>query len=221
MPKATQAEIIKIIQSQALEPRAGRPHFLLALAYSRGFGVKADVDLALKSISEAARRNYLPAQAIVHVWHAAHSREVGIDEDTQLDWLYNACLWGSVHAAPVLRRKNPSVYGDARKEFHARGGYNQYFYNNQSPSHINSDEFLWGLQSKAYQPDAEHMADLLQSAAIYGDAALAKFILESGEVDSNLCNRYGESLLVLCCKGGHMDMLCVSPMINFTNEGDV
>ena len=31
---------------------------------------------------------------------------------------------------------------------------------------------------------------------------LAQFILESGEVDSNLCNRYGESLLVLCCKGG-------------------
>ena len=83
-------------------------------------GVKADVDLALKSISEAARRNYLPAQAIVHVWHAAHSREVEIDEETQLDWLYNACLWKQITRTPVLRRKNLTVYEDARKEFHAR-----------------------------------------------------------------------------------------------------
>lgn len=218
IPKATQADIIKVIQAQTLEPGAGRAYFLLALAHSRGFGVKADVDLALKYILEAARKGYLPAHAILHVWHAAHSREVDIDEDTQLDWLYNACLWGSVHAAPILWRKSPRVYEDARKEFHARGGYNQYLYNNQSPPHIKSEEFLGVLQSKVYQPDAEHMANLLQSAVIYGDAALARFIVESGKVDVNLCNRYGESLLVLCCKGGHIDLLHVSPLI-YPNNG--
>ncbi|KIM82919.1 hypothetical protein PILCRDRAFT_88233 [Piloderma croceum F 1598] len=189
----------------------GRSNAEIAKAVERnfGFGVKGDVDLALKSILEAARKDYLPAQAILHVWYAAHSQAVDIDEETQLDWLYNACLWGSVYAGPVLQQKSPSDYENVCKEFHMRGGYNQYFYGNEWPSHINSKEFLEGLQSKTYQPDAGHMADLLQSAAIYGDAALAQFILESGEVDVNLCNQYGESLLVLCCKGGHTDLLHV------------
>ena len=210
MPKATQIEIIKIIQAQTRETGAGRAHFLMALAYSRGFGVEANVDLALKSVLEAARKGYLPAQAIFHVWHSTHARAVDVDEETQLDWLYNACLWGSVYAAPVLRQKCPSDYEAARQEFHTRGGYNQYFYNPQAPAHIKSEEFLGSLKSKAYQPDTEHMAALLQSAAIYGDITLAQYILKSGNVDLNLCSRFGESLLVLCCKGGHMDLLHVS-----------
>ena len=219
MPKATQAEIIKGIQTQTNGSGAGRAHFLLALAYSRGFGVQADVRPALKSMLEAARKGYPPAQAILHVWHAAHSQMVDVDEETQLDWLYNACLWGSIHAAPVLRLKSPSDYEAARQEFHARGGYNQYFYNNQSPEHIRSEEFIGKLKSKVYLPDDDHMEALFQSAAIYGDTALALFILESGKLDLNVCNRHGESLLTLCCKGGHMDLLRVSFEILYMTTG--
>jgi hypothetical protein len=141
-------------------------------------------------------------------------RSVDIDEEVQLDWLYNACLWGSMHARPVLRQKSLSCYEDACKQFHQRGGYNQYFYDGQPPAHIRSKEFLDGLKLSACgQPNAGHLFALLQSAVIYGDTALAKYILETEKVDLNLCNQYGESLLVLCCKGGHMDLLHVSPNI--------
>lgn len=212
MPKATQEDIVNILKARVLEPgpHAGRAHFLLALAHSRGFGVKADVNLALESMLAAASKDYLPAQAIFHVWHTANTRVIDVDRETQLDWLYNACLCGSVHAAPVLRQNSPSDYEAARKQFHVRGGYNQYFYSDQPPAHTGSEEFLGSLKSKIYQPDTKQMAALLQSAAIYGDTALGQYILKNGQVDLNLCNQYGESLLVLCAKGGHIDLLRVS-----------
>jgi len=51
------------------------------------------------------------------------------------------------------------------------------------------------------------MYSLLQSAAIYGGRALAKYLLEHKGADPNFRNQFGESLLLLCSKGGHLDVL--------------
>ena len=84
--------------------------------------------MALKSVLESAHRGYLPAKAIFHPWHVAHSRKIDVDEETQLDWLYDATVWGSAYAGQSLQFKSPLVYDSARQMFHRRGGYNQYFY---------------------------------------------------------------------------------------------
>jgi TPR repeat protein len=212
MPKPVQASIIGALRAQSLRHvvGAGRAHFQIALAYSIGLGVSADADHALSSLLESAKRGFLPAQAILHAWHTSQLRPLDVDEETQLDWLYNACIWGSVHATPILQRKSRLDYEAARKGFHDRGGYNQYFYDDQPPAHIGSSQFLEMLKLRAHQPSAKDMAALLQSAAIYGDTQLAQCILNIGNVDLNMCNQYGESLLVLCSKGGHIDLLRVS-----------
>ena len=96
----------------------GRALFEIAIAYSLGFGTRANVDMALGSVNESARQQYLLAKAVFHVWHDAHSRKADIDEETQLDWPYDATLWGSESAGQVLRRKSETDYSQARQEFH-------------------------------------------------------------------------------------------------------
>lgn len=73
---------------------------------------------------EAARRQYLPARAMIHAWFDPHGREVG------LNWLFEAASWGSICAGQVLRRRSLEDYEAAREEFHGRGQCSyQYQYN--------------------------------------------------------------------------------------------
>jgi len=44
-------------------------------------------------------------------------------------------------------------------------------------------------------------------AAIYGDAVLMKHLIQDLGVNASFTNCWGESLLVLCCKGGRLDVL--------------
>ena len=195
---------------------AGRAFFELALAYSLGFGVQMDVNMALKCALEAAFRGYLPAKAICHTWHAAHLRTMDVDEETQLDWLYDACIWGSGFASHVLKGKNPSVYRSARQMFHQRGGFNQYFYDCEPPAHIGSKQFISALAAHGIETEPEHLNALLKSATIYGDVALAQQLVQHEKIDLALTTAFGESLLLLCCKGGHIDVLQVLPLLHFS-----
>lgn len=184
---------------------AGKAFFELAIAYSHGFGRRVNVDMALQMVVKAAEKNYLPAMAIFSAWHNAHSRDVGVDDDIQLDWLYDATCWGSSYAGDMLRRKSTSDYMAARKCFHRRGGYNQYFYGSEVPAHIGSEEYVSAIH--ALHLDLDHKMNLLQSAAIYGQVSLAKVLLQDKSIDINMANEAGETLLFLCCKGGHIDLL--------------
>jgi len=47
-------------------------------------------------------------------------------------------------------------------------------------------------------------------AAIYGDAVLMKHLIQDLGVNASFTNCWGESLLVLCCKGGRLDVLKVA-----------
>ena len=193
-----------------LQDVAGRAYFELALAYSLGFGATANIDMALNSIVEAAKRDYLPAKAVFYTWYDAHSKECPVDAELQLDWLYDAAVWGSTFANEVLQLKSPSDCIAARKMFHHRGGYNQYFYGSQPPAHIHSEDFIQSLPASGFNNDDEHVNALLQSAAIYGDISLAAHLLYKANANPNLTNQFGESLLLFCCKGGHIDLLEVS-----------
>lgn len=163
--------------------------------------------MALKSVLESAHRGYLPAKAIFHPWHVANSRKIDVDEETQLDWLYDATVWGSAYAGQSLHLKSSLVYDSARKMFHRRGGYNQYFYDWEPPPHIRSKQFISSLAASGISMEPHHLNALLQSTAIYGDVALAKHLVQDQRIDVNLVTRFGESLLLLCCKGGHIDVL--------------
>lgn len=159
----------------------------------------------LSAAVQSAKADYLPAQAVVHAWHVAHNRPLDIDEDLQLDWLYEAVAWGSWTAEKTLRTIDADLYIQARQDFHSRGGFNQYFYPNQPPACIGSGKPIEGR---------DDVDDLLLNAAIYGDKELAEACIQAGG-DPNACNEFGESLLVLCCKGGHLGVLeaCLSLLL--------
>ena len=211
-PKHTQqSTFAEITESTKSRPSivAGRAFQQLAIAYSIGFGTPQNTDLALKSILDAAACNYLPAQALFEVWHKANDRRVALDIEKQLDWLYEASVWGSFYADASLRRIDVNEYRLARQQFHAQGGYNQYFHPRDRPSHIGSAEFKQSMSKSSWKPDSEVLSALLQSAVIYGDAPLARELLNRYRMNPNQISHYGETLLVLCCKGGHLDVLKV------------
>jgi hypothetical protein len=188
---------------------AGHAYFELALAHSLGLGTTANIDLALQSVVEAAKRGYLPAKAVCRTWYDAHSKDCPVDVESQLDWLYDATVWGSTIASDVLQIKSPSDYLSARKIFHQRGGYNQYFYGSQAPAHIHPEDLVRSLPANELDHYKAHINALLQSAAIYGDISLAAHLLHNLKADPDVMNEFGESLLLLCCKGGHIDILKV------------
>ena len=72
--------------------------------------------------------------------------------------------------------------------------------------HIDSKAFISSIKSL----ETEDKTALMVSAAVYGDVALAHFLLQDHTVDVNLVNHSGETPLLLCCKGGHIDLLRVS-----------
>jgi hypothetical protein len=130
-----------------------------------------------------------------------------VPEETQLDWLFEAAAWGSASASTCLRRLHPEQFAEARMEFHRSGGYNQYFYHQKPPGYVGSDEFSTSLDPKYYENKPEELNALAESAAVYGDAILMKHLIQELGLDPTLTNRWGESLVVLCCKGGHLDVL--------------
>lgn len=210
LAKDIQHDIFVDSQATAALPefkQSSRSCFELALAYSIGFGTEANVDKALNMMLEAARRQYLPARAMVHAWFDANEREIGVHEEVGLNWLFEATLWGSTCAGKVLQRKSLDDYLAAREEFHDRGGYNQYFYDTQPPEYIGSEGYLSTIGQLLNGDSKQHMYSLLESAVIYGDGALAKYLLQQKGADPSFRNQLGESLLLLCSKGGHLNVL--------------
>jgi hypothetical protein len=208
----TQAEIFAELQGLIMSSSplvAGRALFELAIAHAIGFGTHEDKLLALDSILKSAKKGYLPAQAIFHVWHEEHHMVAPIDEEKQMDWLFEAVTWGSFFAGGSLRRLDVQEYQLARQLFHNYGGYNQFFYSRNRPPYIDSEDFRNSISSLNLDADIANASALLEAAAIYGDAPLAQRLLEVPGVDPNFTNEYGESLVVLCCKGGHLDVLKV------------
>ena len=192
-----QHQIITDLTQSTKGPTRGRAFFQLAIAHSIGLAAPKSIDAMLSAAVQSAKADYLPAQAVVHAWHVAHNRPLNVNEDLQLDWLYEAVAWGSWAAEKTLRSMDAELYIQARRDFHVRGGYNQYFYPNEPPQYIGSGESIEGR---------DDIDDLLLNAAIYGDRRLMEACIKAGG-DPNACNKYGETLVVLCCKGGHLNIL--------------
>lgn len=209
----TQKIVFEGLRVNARSSRAatsGRAYFQLAIAYSIGYGTKVNFDNMLDAAVKSAQRGYLPAQAAVTAWSEALQKQLPISKDMQIDWLFEAAAWGSYAASTCLRRIERGEYLEARVQFHRSGGYNQYFYHRDPPEYIMSTDFPSSLVLDHYRDRAEDLNALAESAAIYGDARLMKHLLQKLNVDPALTNRWGESLLVLCCKGGHLDVLKVN-----------
>ncbi|KAF8535131.1 hypothetical protein BDD12DRAFT_912978 [Trichophaea hybrida] len=206
IPLDIQRQIVLDLRMQSTKgPCRGKAFFQLAIAHSIGLGGPKDVDAMLNAAVNAAKADYLPAQAVVHAWHVAHGKQLTVDHELQLDWLYEAVAWGSWTAGHTLQLMDQDLYKQARLDFHARGGYNQYFYSGQRPQYIGSDDFIKSLGSKS--KGNEDISDLLQAAVIYGDRRLVETLIKNVGGDLNACNEFGESLVVLCCKSGHLDIL--------------
>lgn len=200
---------LQIAAKSPIRQIAGNAQFQLAIAHAIGFGTLVDVEKALEFVVEAAKKGYLPAQAIFAAWHVTHGRPVPVSLETQLDWLYEATSWGSFYAGYSLQRLSQVEYESARTAFHKKGGYNQYFFGGDPPTHIGSAEFRHSLSSVTVCNDTGTINQLLQSAVIYGDDLLTAQLLLEFSPDPNLTNHFGESLLVLACKGGHIKVLKV------------
>jgi hypothetical protein len=206
MPLNVQQQILSDLRMQSTKgPCRGKAYFQLAIAHSIGLGGPKNIDAMLNAAVNAAKADYLPAQAVVHAWHVAHDIQLTVDHEQQLDWLYEAVAWGSWTAAHTLQLMDKDLYKQARLDFHARGGYNQYFYPGQPPQYIGLNDFIKSLGSKANEN--EDISELLQAAAIYGDQRLIETLINKFGGDLNACNEFGESLVVLCCKSGHLDIL--------------
>lgn len=171
-------------------------------------------DKALAYATEAARKGYLAAQANVMAFYMALGRTDEARDEEHMSWLFAGVAWGSFVAAACLRRLSPSTADDARDAFHHAGGYNQFFYPREPPSYIHSAEFAGSLSSQ--QAD---LSALAQAAAVYGDATLLSRLFALG-VSPNLTNLEGESLLLLCCKGGHLEVLKVSIGLEWKTAGE-
>jgi len=197
IPLDVQQQIIKDLTKSTHGPSRGYAFFQLAIAHSLGLGGPKDICGMLFAAVQSAKADYLPAQAAVHAWHTAHNRPLDADEDLQLDWLYEAVARGSWTAEKTLQGMGTDLYIQARQDFHTRGGFNQYFYPNQPPACIGSSESIG---------DRDDVDDLMLNAAIYGDKRLMEACLTAGG-NPNASNEFGESLLLLCCKGGHLDVM--------------
>jgi len=215
-----QADIYADLQLLIKSPNdtvAGRGLFELAIAHAIGFGTHESKTLALEMILSSAKKGYLPAQAIFHVWYLEHHMDVPVDRETQIDWLFEAVTWGSFFAGKSLQEMSEDDYQEARKIFHHYGGYNQYFYSRQRPTHIGSEEFADSISTLSLNTSVLKTHALLESAVVYGDINLTKELLKIPDIDPNCTNDSGESLVVLCCKGGHLEILKVrlkSPDLN-------
>lgn len=186
---------------------SGRASFQLAIAAAMGYGTKANISSMLEYALESARKGYCPAQAVVTAWFIAAKEPMPVSEETQLDWLFEAAAWGSAVASTCLRRLDLEQFAEARMQFHRSGGYNQYFYHQKPPEYVGSDEFSKLLDTRYYENNPEELNALAESAAVYGDAILMNHLIQEFGLDPTLTNRWGESLVVLCCKGGHLDVL--------------
>ena len=209
---------LQIAAKSPIHQMAGNALFQLAIAHSIGFGTLVNVDKALDFIIEAAKKGYLPAQAIFAAWHFAHRRPVPVPLETQLDWLYEATSWGSFYAGHSLHRLSQIEFESARSAFHRKGGYNQYFFDGDTPAHIGSVEFRNSLSYLNIGKDTEIVNQLLQSAVIFGDDLLTAHLLQEYSPDPDLSNQYGESLLVLACKGGNIKVLKVDLLPSLTTQ---
>ncbi|KAA8900914.1 hypothetical protein FN846DRAFT_957648 [Sphaerosporella brunnea] len=212
--RTIQSQIIADLKNQSRSSNIttrGRAFFQSAIAHSLGLGAPRNIDAMLKATIEAARADYLPAQAVLHAWHFAHDRQVDVDEHVQLNWLYKAVVWGSWTAGSMLREMDPDLYREARSEFHSRGGYNQFFHSREPPDYIDlagatGHEHITRLhRSVGLSEDAG--APILTAAAIHGSCTLIEVLVKDLGCDPNTCNEFGESLLVLCCKAGHIELL--------------
>ena len=213
-----QTRVFKELERLILDPNAeisGRALFEMAIAHAIGFGTHENHTTALKSILKSASKGYLPARAIFYMWHQAHRIDILVDLEVQVDWLYEATTWGSFYASKGLEQINQEEHLLARREFHARGGYNQFFYPREPPSYIGSQEFRNSISSLRLVGDLSHAHTLLISAAVYGDEQLADRLIEVTGIDPNFTNEYGESLMVVACKGGNLPVVRVNPNSSF------
>lgn len=183
---------------------SGKALFQLAIASTLGFGTPYNEDEALRYSIASAKKGFLPAMANTVAFHQALGRESELNSDEAVDWLFEAVAWGSIVATRSLATINPAELLKARKEFHKAGGYNQFFYSKEPPPFIRSYEFIRALNNDNTTEDLEA---LVQAATIYGDSTLLKHLFDNRTVNPNLTNGYGESLLVLACKAGHLDVL--------------
>lgn len=195
--------LLKASQSKN-KVESGKALFQLAIAHACGYGTSYNEDSALKNAVASARKGYLPAQASVVAFHVALGREKELDHEEKIDWLFEAAAWGSYIATECLARISLDHFYDARKAFHRAGGYNQFFYAQEPPPYLHSEEFLKSIPSE--NKDLEVLA---RNAAIYGDLALLQRLLGDFKVDPNLVNDMGESLVLFCCKAGHLELLKV------------
>ena len=210
--KDMQRTILENMKERCKRPQesiAGRAHFQLAIAFAIGFGTHQDTNLALQEIRAAARKAYLPAQCLFEGWHQAHNVKEPLNLERRLDHLYDASIYGSFYANASLHRLDTSECKLARTQFHARGGYNQYFYSPEAPSYIASTEFRDSMSQTGWDLNENPLSVILRSAVIYGDVQLLRKLLELYDLDLNQALNHGESLLILCCKAGHLSTLKV------------
>jgi hypothetical protein len=186
---------------------SGKAYFQLAIAYSMGYGTEVNTSSMLDAVLKSAQKGYLPAQAVITAWYQGLGKQIPVSKDAEFDWLFEATAWGSFTASSCLRRLDSDLWAEAREHFHRSGGYNQYFYPQQPPEYIRSSEFIASLDLEYYKAKGTELNTLAESAAIYGDAVLIRHLIENLGVNPSLTNRWGETLLVLCCKGGHLNIL--------------
>lgn len=187
---------------------AAKAHFELGLSYAIGLGTEADPEEALEHMLTAARKGYRPAQCLYAHWFRALGRKPMVSHDTELDWLYEQTTLGSFLAATTLKDMDQSEYDSARREFHSKGGYNQYFYPGQRDQLCTSDkETVRYITGSTKARGHDELYALFWSAAVYGLATVMETLLEDSTVDINQANEYGETALSLCCRGGHIDLL--------------
>jgi len=209
LPESSQKDIMAELQQQSKSSSphiSGRAHFELALAHAIGIGTPISIEKAMSAMTSAAKKGYRPAWAHFAAWYRAKDYSTHLDEETKLNWLYEATVLGSFFAASALQKMNTEEYSFARREFHAAGGYNQYFYRKDCPEYINSQQFRDSLTIRKAGHDLESLEVLGWSAAIYGDVELLNWLLRHG-LDPNVTNNVGESLLVVACKAGHLAIL--------------
>ncbi len=203
------ADLSKVANSQS--DGAGKALFELAIVYALGFGTASNEDAALDHILRSAKHGYLPAQALFRTWYESLGRtqSIPIPLETQLDWLSEAVAWGSFFAGASLQRLDPHEFQLSRKEFHKRGGFNQYFYPRKIPREVEYDSARVTLLANSDVAPRDNMYDLLECAVIHGDSAFVKKLISLPGINPDYTNQYGESLLLLCCKGGHLETLKV------------
>jgi Ankyrin repeats (many copies) len=174
----------------------------------------------MEAMTSSAKKGYGPAWAHFATWHRAKGYNIHLPRETELNWLYDATVNGSFCAGCSLQRLDAAEYSLARREFHSRGGYNQFFYKHETPEHINSRDFRDSLDLKeSSKQTLERLEAFAWSAAVYGDVLLLRKLLDSG-LDPNITNNVGETLLVVACKAGHLALIEVrqTKQVNYIVE---